>query len=413
MTDPRPTQLGLRQNLPQFALLVAVNALVGGLIGQERTVLPLLAEVEFGLPGATAALTFIAAFGLTKALVNLAAGGLADRYGRKPVLIAGWLAGIPVPLLLMFAPTWSGIVAANVLLGVNQGLAWSVTVIMKIDLVGPERRGTAMGFNEAAGYGAVAITAWLTGVIAENAGLRPAPFLLGVVFVTLGLGLSLALVRETTGHVTHEVGSDIDGRGFAEVFRLGSWADRSLAATSRAGLVNNLNEGAAWGVFPLFFAASGLDLGTIGVLVAIAPAVWGVGQLFTGALSDRVGRKWLIAGGQATEALGLLLIAWGDSIDAWAVGSALFGAGTAMAYPTLLAAVGDLAHPSWRGRAVGVYRLWRDLGFTIGAVIAGVVADASTLSTAIVVVAAITAVSALDVSVFLRESRPGSVTPAP
>ncbi|MFP5333237.1 MAG: MFS transporter, partial [Acidimicrobiia bacterium] len=259
----------------------------------------------------------------------------------------------------------------------------------------------------------VALTAWLTGVIAENAGLRPAPFLLGVVFVTLGLGLSLALVRETTGHVTHEVGTDVDPRGFGEVFRLGSWADRSLAATSRAGLVNNLNEGAAWGVFPLFFAASGLDLGTIGVLVAIAPAVWGVGQLFTGALSDRVGRKWLIAGGQATESLGLLLIAWGDSIGTWAVASALFGAGTAMAYPTLLAAVGDLAHPSWRGRAVGVYRLWRDLGFAIGAVIAGVVADASTLRTAIFVVAAITALSAIDVSVFLRESRPGSVTPIP
>lgn len=413
MTERRLVQLGLRENLPQFVLLVAINALVGGLVGQERTVLPLLAEAEFGLPGASAAFTFIAAFGITKALVNLAAGGLADRYGRKPVLIAGWLFGIPVPLLLIFAPTWGWIVAANVLLGVNQGLAWSVTVIMKIDLVGPERRGTAMGFNEAAGYGAVAITAWLTGVIAENAGLRPAPFLLGLAFVALGLGLSMAFVRETTGHVKHEVGTNTDSRSFGEVFRLGSWTDRSLAATSRAGLVNNLNEGAAWGIFPLLFAASGLDLATIGVLVAIAPAVWGVGQLFTGALSDRVGRKWLIAGGQATEAAGLVLIALGDSTGLWVAGSALFGAGTAMAYPTLLAAVGDLAHPSWRGRAVGVYRLWRDLGFAVGAVIAGTVADATSLEMAVLVVAAITAASALDVVAFLRESRPGSVTPTP
>jgi MFS family permease len=406
----RPIELGLRQNLPQFALLVAVNALVGGLIGQERTVLPLLAERVFGLPGFAAAFTFIVAFGITKALVNLAAGTLADRFGRKPVLIAGWLFGIPVPLLLMFAPSWGWIVFANVLLGINQGLAWSVTVIMKIDLVGPARRGTAMGFNEAAGYGAVAVTAWLTGVIAESAGLRPAPFFLGLAFVALGLGLSAAFVRETAGHVAHEVRHhDQTARSAMssrEVFKLATWQDRSLAVASRAGLVNNLNEGMAWGVFPLFFASRGVSLEQVGVLVAIAPGVWGLGQLLTGALSDRVGRKWLIAGGQMTEAAGLIVIAVGDTPGAWALGSALFGAGTAMAYPTLLATVGDLAHPAWRGRAVGVYRLWRDLGFAVGAVLAGVIADAFSLEAAIVAVAVITALSGLDVAWAMEESRP-------
>lgn len=408
MSRRQPIALGLRENLPQFALLVGVNALVGGLVGQERTVLPLLAEAEFGLSGYTAALTFIAAFGLTKAIVNLFAGALADRYGRKPVLIAGWLVGIPVPLMLMFAPTWGWIVAANVLLGVNQGLAWSVTVIMKIDLVGPQRRGTAMGFNEAAGYGAVALAAWATGAIAETAGLRPAPFFLGLAFVGVGLGLSAVFVRETAGHVAHEVASHDGDQSAAltnrEVFALATWRNRSLAAASRAGLVNNLNEGMAWGLFPIYFSLEGLDLGTIGVLVAIAPAVWGFGQLFTGALSDRVGRKWLIAGGQLTQAVGLAVIALGSSFGVWATGSALLGAGTAMAYPTLIAAVGDIAHPKWRGTAVGVYRLWRDLGFAIGAVLAGVVADIFTVDTAIIVVALITAASALDVATTMQET---------
>ena len=400
--------LGLRENLPQFALLVGVNALVGGLVGQERTVLPLLADAEFGLSGYTVALTFIAAFGLTKAIVNFFAGALADRYGRKRVLITGWLTGIPVPLMLIFAPTWGWIVAANVLLGVNQGLAWSVTVIMKIDLVGPHRRGTAMGFNEAAGYGAVAIAAWATGAIAESAGLRPAPFFLGLAFAGLGLGLSAIFVRETAGHAAHEavthrggVSGELSGR---QVFALATWRHRSLAAVSRAGLVNNLNEGMAWGLFPIYFALQGLDLGTIGLLVALAPGVWGVGQLFTGALSDRIGRKPLIALGQFTEAVGLAVIAFGDSVGVWAIGSILFGAGTAMAYPTLIAAVGDVAHPRWRGTAVGVYRLWRDLGFAVGAVIGGVVADFSTVETAILVVAGITALSGIDVALRMQET---------
>ncbi|MBW3577111.1 MAG: MFS transporter [Actinobacteria bacterium] len=392
-------------------LLVAVNALVGGMVGQERTVVPLLAQREFAIAAYSAMLSFIAAFGLTKAAVNYFAGRLADRFGRKPVLVAGWLAALPVPLLLIWAPSWGWVIAANVLLGVNQGLAWSVTVIMKIDLVGPMRRGTAMGFNEAAGYGAVAVAAWATGAIAETAGLRPGPFLLGLAFAAVGLGLSAVFVRETTGHVAHEVanhGAGPDGHDgeltARQVFALATWRDRSLSAASQAGLVNNLNEGMAWGLFPVFFAAGDLDLSRVGLLTAIAPAVWGIGQLATGALSDRIGRKWLIAAGQLTEAAGLLSIAAGDTFAAWAAGSVLFGAGTAMAYPTLIAAVGDVAHPSWRGAAVGVYRLWRDIGFTVGAVLAGALADLYSIAAAIVVVALVTAFSGVDVALRMRET---------
>jgi MFS family permease len=404
----RPIRLGLRANLPQFLLLIAVNAMVGGFVGQERTVVPLLAEAEFALDGYSAMLSFIVAFGITKAFTNYIAGALADRYGRRPVLLVGWLFGLPVPFVLILAPTWGWIVAANVLLGINQGLAWSTTVLMKIDLVGPERRGTAMGLNEAAGYGAVAMSAWATGLLAETYGLRPAPFLLGLAFAAVGLGLSLAFVRETAGHVAREVAERADGDGRSltrrQVFALATWRDRSLSAAAQAGLVNNLNEGMAWGLFPILFALGGLDLSTVGLIVAIAPAVWGVGQLFTGALSDRVGRKWLIAGGQTTEAVGLVVIAFGEGTGVWAIGSALFGAGTAMAYPTLIAAVSDVAHPTWRGAAVGVYRLWRDLGFAVGALLAGLLADAFSLRTAILVVAAITAASGLDVALRMRET---------
>lgn len=407
-------RLGLRQNLPQFVFLVAVNALVGAMVGQERTVLPLLAEAKFGLAAYSAMVTFIAAFGLTKAVVNYFAGALADRYGRKPVLFAGWLAALPVPLLLMWAPTWGWVLVANVLLGLNQGLAWSLTVVMKIDLVGLRRRGLAMGLNEAAGYGAVAAAAWATGAIAATLGLHPAPFLFGLIVAALGLGLSAAAVRETAGHVAEEtrthvarspaLGAEVPAR---RVFALATWREPALSSASQAGLVNNLNEGAAWGLFPLLFAAGGLSMGRVGLLIAIAPAVWAVGQLATGAWSDRIGRKRLIVTGQLTEATGLTVIAVGDSFTAWALGSAVFGAGTALAYPTLLAAVGDVAHPAWRGAAVGVYRFWRDLGFAVGAVVAGVVADAFTLPTAIGVVAAITAASGLDVAVRMYEtSRP-------
>jgi MFS family permease len=383
------------------------------MIGQERTVVPLLAESQFGIAAQVGMLSFIAVFGVTKAVVNYFAGRLADIHGRKPILVAGWLFALPVPFLLIWAPAWGWIVFANVLLGINQGLAWSVTIIMKIDLVGPRRRGMAMGFNEAAGYLAIALAAWATGAIAEVAGLRPEPFFLGLAFAALGLMLSALFVRETQGHVALEVHTSTPSPTVhdgdltpGQVFALTSWRDRTLAAVSRAGLVNNINEGMAWGLLPVLFASAGLGLGTVGALIAIAPAVWGIGQLATGALSDRIGRKGLIVAGQFTQAAGLLIIGLGREVGSWVVGSVLFGAGTAMAYPTLIAAVGDVANPRWRGAAVGVYRLWRDVGFAVGAVLAGVIADLYSIETSIIAVAIVTAFSGLDVMVGMQETHP-------
>jgi MFS family permease len=412
---PRPIELGLRANLAQFSLLVAVNALVGGMLGQERTVLPLLAEREFGLAAYTAALTYILAFGVAKAATNYLAGAASDRYGRKPVLVAGWLVAVPVPLLLIWAPTWTWVVMANVLLGISQGLTWSTTVIMKIDLVGPARRGLAMGFNESAGYGAVAATALATGWLAEEHGLRPAPFLLGVVFAALGLGLSAAVVAETRGHAQAEAARHVPAVGSTathlpgglsprQVFVQTSFTEPALSSASQAGMINNLNDGLAWGLFPILFAGAGLSVGRIGVLVALYPAVWGVGQLVTGALSDRWGRKWLIAAGMWVQALALAGIGAADSFGPWAVAAVALGAGTAMVYPTLLAAIGDVAHPAWRARAVGVYRLWRDGGFVVGALVAGVVADALGVRAAIRVVALLTAASGVVVAIRMYET---------
>ena len=420
MTEPTqsagrstPVRLGLRENLAQFLLLVGVNALVGGMIGQERTVLPLLAEEEFGLTAFSSTLTFIAAFGIVKAGTNFFAGTLSDRFGRKPVLIAGWLIGIPVPLLLMWAPTWGWVIFANVLLGVNQGLTWSTTIIMKIDLVGPAKRGLAMGFNEAAGYIAVALTALATGFIAEEYGLRPEPFYLGLAFAALGLGISTLFVRETQGHAVHEaathttVADHLHGElTTGEIFKLTSFREKALSSASQAGLVNNLNDGLAWGLLPLYFAAAGLSVARIGILAALYPMVWGLGQLVTGGLSDRVGRKPLIAGGMLVQAVALALFAATEGFGIWAVASVLIGVGTAMVYPTLLAAIGDVAHPSWRARSVGVYRLWRDGGFAVGALLAGVLADAFDITVAIWAIAALTAASGIVVIVRMYETHP-------
>ena len=402
-------RLGLQENLGQFSLLVLVNAFVGAMVGLERSILPAVAQQEFHIAARAAILSFIVVFGVTKALTNYLAGRLSDRYGRKHVLVAGWLVAVPVPFLLMWGPGWNWVVAANVLLGVSQGLTWSTTVIMKIDLVGPRRRGLAMGLNEFSGYFAVAASAFATGWIAAHYGLRPQPFYLGVAYVAIGLALSALVVRETRHHALHEAGlrpaaPREAGPTQGEIFRRASFTDRNLSSVSQAGLVNNLNDGMAWGLFPLVFAAAGLDLARIGMLAAIYPAVWGITQIFTGALSDRVGRKWLIACGMWLQAVGIALTALSTAFAGFAAGAVLLGLGTAMVYPTLLAAIGDVAHPSWRASAVGIYRLWRDFGYAVGALLAGITADRFGLSAAVWLVAALTFASGLVVAVRMRET---------
>lgn len=401
-------RLGLRENAAQFALLVLVNAFVGAMIGLERSILPALAEQEFALAAKTAVLSFIVVFGATKACTNYFAGRLSDRFGRKHVLVAGWLVAVPVPFLLMWAPSWNWVLFANVLLGISQGLTWSTTVIMKIDLAGPQRRGLAMGLNEFAGYFAVAISALATGYIAAQYGLRPAPFWLGVGFVVAGLLLSSLLVRETVHHVALESRqhgrADVAQPSAGDLFLRTTFTDRNLSSITQAGLVNNLNDGMAWGLFPLFFAAAGLGLAEIGTLAAIYPATWGAGQLVTGAWSDRVGRKWLIAAGMWLQALGIIAVLIWRDVAGFAAGGVLLGLGTAMVYPTLLAAIGDVAHPSWRASAVGIYRFWRDLGYAIGALLSGLIADAFGLPAAIACVAAITFLSGVVVALRMRET---------
>jgi len=403
-------QLGLRRNLAQFSLLVVVNAFVGAMVGLERTILAPIAEQDFHLATKTAVLSFIIVFGVSKALTNYVAGRFSDRYGRKIVLVGGWLVAAPVPFLLMWAPSWGWVLAANALLGVSQGLTWSTTVIMKIDLAGPARRGLAMGLNEFAGYVAVAGSAFATGLVAARYGLRPEPFYLGVGFVVVGLLLSAFVVRETRQHATAE--SKLQGASAGkgtptqrEVFWRTTLLDENLSSVSQAGLVNNLNDGMAWGLFPLFFSAAGMNFRQIGTLAAVYPAVWGVAQLFTGAWSDRVGRKWLIAAGMWVQAFGIAVVVLAQSFVAFAMGAVLLGVGTAMVYPTLLAAIGDVAHPSWRASAVGVYRLWRDLGYAIGALLAGIVADALGLPAAMWMVAGLTFGSGLIVAFRMHETK--------
>jgi MFS family permease len=397
--------LGLEENWRQFTLLVVVNAFVGAMVGLERTVLPVLAGSDFGIMSTTAALSFIVTFGLAKAATNLAAGWIADRGSRRPVLLIGWLLALPVPLIVLNAPSWSWIVAANALLGAQQGLTWSTTVIMKIDLVGPRRRGLAMGLNEFAGYVALGLAGLAGGFLGARYGGRNALGYGGLAVAVLGLGLSW-FVRETAAHVR------LEGRGAAAarpsmraLLKRSVWGDASLFSISQAGFVNNLNDGLAWGVFPLLFVGAGLSLSETGLLTAVYPVTWGLAQLATGAMSDRWGRKRMIVGGMVLQGASLVSVAQSPAASGRIAGLVGLGIGTALVYPTLLAAVGDLAHPSWRGAAVGVYRMWRDLGYVAGALLAGVLTDAFSASSATTTIGVLTALSGLGVAARLRETR--------
>ncbi|HXK33463.1 MAG TPA: MFS transporter [Dehalococcoidia bacterium] len=421
--------LGLGANWPQFALLVATNAFVGGMVGLERSVLPVLARDEFGIASKTVGVSFIASFGLAKALTNLYAGWLSERSSRRRVLIAGWLAGLPVPLIIILAPSWSWVIAANALLGVNQGLAWSMTVNMKVDLVGPRQRGLALGINEAAGYLAVGAGAFLAGVVASAYGLRPEPWYLGIAFAAIGLALSVLLVRDTTPYVRIESAGEGrglnagaahaagDGRGteasLRRSFARGTWGDRHLVGASQAGFVNNLNDGLAWGILPLYFAGQGLSLTRVSALAALYPLIWGALQLATGWASDLIGRKPMIVAGMLVQAGAIAAIALADTFAAWAAAVALLGAGTAMVYPALLAATSDATAAGERATALGVYRFWRDAGAIVGALAAGALSDLLGFEPAIAIVAAITAASGYIAFVTLRASGPATMEAAP
>jgi len=414
--------LGLRANWRQFTLLVIVNAFVGAMVGLERTVVPLIAEQDFGLVSRSIILSFLVSFGIVKALANLFAGRMSDRLGRKQILVAGWLFGLPVPWLIIFAPSWSWVVFANVLLGINQGLCWSTTVIMKIDLVGPKQRGLAMGLNEFAGYLAVSLSALITGYLAAVYGLRPTPFYPGIAFAVLGLVASIFLVKETRGHAQQEATRSSlaspelsypqSKPTFAQILLLTSWKDRALFAASQAGMVNNLNDGMVWGLVPIFLAGAGLPLKQVGVVAAVYPAVWGISQLATGALSDRWGRKGMIVSGMWIQALGICLFVLGNKFLPWVGAAALLGIGTALVYPTLLAAVSDVAHPEWRASSVGVYRLWRDGGYAVGALLSGILADAGAaagidgIPFAMLTIAALTFLSGIIVASVMYETLP-------
>jgi MFS family permease len=409
---------GLRQNLSQFIILIVVNAFVGAMVGLEQTVVPLIGKDIFGIQSNAIILSFIASFGLVKALLNLYAGALAERWGRKKVLIVGWLFGIPVPFILLFAPDWNWIIFANVLLGVNQALAWSMTVNMKIDLVGKERRGLALGLNEFAGYISVAMVGFATGYLASVYGLKPFPFYIGIAFAVLGTLLSWIVVRDTKQFMLLET-KDFDierkessleskshgGLNFKQVFAQTSWQNRTLLSVSQAGLVNNLVFGVSWGLFTLYFASFQLSINDIGFLKALHPAIWGVLQLGTGTLSDKVGRKSLIYSGMIVQAAGIWIVLLANSMLGWIIGMSLLGVGTALVYPTLLAAISDVAHPKWRATSLGVYRFWRDLGFVFGAIGIGFLADLFGASLAINSVAWIALASGIFVFLVMRETR--------
>lgn len=436
-TQQQQQQQGLRLNIRQFALLIIVNAFVGGMVGLEQTVVPLIGKNQFGIESNAIILSFIASFGLVKAILNLYAGTMAERWGRKRILIIGWLFGLPVPFILLSAPNWNWIIFANVLLGINQALTWSMTVNMKIDLVGRERRGLALGLNEFAGYISVAVVGFATGYLASVFALKPYPFYMGIAFAVVGTLLSTIIVRDTKPFMLLEMqshrqqkyddhynqkqqegarrnsssnGSSIinnnDGMlSFKQVFAKTSWQNRTLLSVSQAGLVNNLIFGVSWGLFTLYFASfSNLNVNEIGFLKALHPAVWGVLQLGTGSLSDKIGRKVMIYAGMIVQAIGIWVVLFSNSMLGWIAGMSLLGVGTALVYPTLLAAISDVAHPNWRATSLGVYRFWRDLGFVFGAVGIGFLADTLGARFAINSVAWIALASGAFVFFIMRET---------
>jgi MFS family permease len=407
-------KLGLKENWKQFTLLVLLNCFVGGMVGLERTIVPLIGTEEFRIDSDLVVFSFIIAFGVVKALTNLVSGILADKYTRKKVLVLGWLVGLPVPFLLAWGPGWNWIILANILLGISQGLAWSMTVNMKIDLVGPTKRGFAMGLNEAAGYVAVGLTALLTGYLASQYGLRPQPFYIGIFYTIAGLLLSVLIIKDTRKHA-HLESSQIKSTSSGEaahkpallwVFKETTFKNRNLFAVSQAGLINNLNDGMSWGVFPLLFISAGVSLEGVGWIKAIYPVVWGLGQIITGPLADRIGRKPLIVWGMIIQALGHLVIGLESfsPLTAGLSGSVLLGIGTAMVYPSMLAAVSDAAHPSWRASSLGVYRFWRDIGYAVGALMAGIVAGLLGMVWAVHVAGIVTFLSGIVVWVRMKET---------
>jgi MFS family permease len=389
----KPVQLGLRENWQQFTLLVVINAFVGGMVGLERSILPQIAEVEFHIAAKTALLSFIVVFGITKALANYFAGALANRMGRKNLLALGWLFGLPVPFMLMYADSWDWIIAANVLLGVNQGLAWSSTVVMKIDLVGEKQRGFAMGLNEFAGYLAVALVAFLTGWTAAHYGLRPYPFYIGIAMAFAGLLLTLFFVKDTKHHIAHETTTSKVPK-FKNVFWETTWKNKNLGSVTQAGLVNNLNDGMVWGIFPVLLAAKGFSIGEIGIVTAVYPAVWGIGQLFTGKMADYFCKKDLLFLGMLMQGIALILLVFAQNMAHFVALSSLLGIGTAIVYPTFLATVAENTHPTDRAKSVGIFRLWRDLGYAGGAILTGVIADAFSISAAVWAIGLLTICSA-------------------
>src|SRR5688572_13810075 len=401
-------KLGLKENLKQFTLLVIVNGFVGGMVGLERSILPEIAEKEFVIAAKTAILSFIIVFGIVKAFTNYYTGKLADKFGRKKLLVAGWLIAIPIPFILMFAPSWSWIIAANILLGINQGLAWSSTVVMKIDLVGEKQRGFAMGLNEFAGYIAVAVIAFLTGWIASEYGIRPYPFYLGVGLVFFGLLGSIFLIKDTKYHMAKETISNTIPR-LKNIFWETTWKNKNLGSVTQAGLINNLNDGMAWGIFPILLATKGFSISEIGIVTAIYPAVWGVGQLFTGRMSDKFCKKDMLYLGMFLQAIALIVLVWANSMLHFIILSSILGWGTAMVYPTFLATVAENTNPQDRAKSIGIFRLWRDLGYAIGAILTGIIADLISINTSIIFVGLLTFASAFIILYRMKCRKDGSL----